>query len=86
MASYRELDAVGRNRARFVSMAKQCLALPVNEWERDFLESLIRGSAMMGPPQRLSLHQTEVLFEIRDHANVMPADCAAVRSRLARDA
>jgi hypothetical protein len=66
MASYRELDAVGRNRARFVSMAKQCLALPVNEWERDFLESLIRGNAMMGPPQRLSLCQTEVLFEIRD--------------------
>jgi hypothetical protein len=37
MASYREMDAVGRDRARFVSLAKQCLAFrDINEWERKF--------------------------------------------------
>jgi hypothetical protein len=67
MASYREMDAVGRDRARFVSMAKQCLALPVNEWEAKFLDGLIHGNAMMGaPPERLSVRQAETLFEIRD--------------------
>jgi hypothetical protein len=67
MPSYREMDAVGRARARFVSMAKQCVALPINEWEAKFLDGLIRGNAMMGaPPQRLSVRQMEVLFEIRD--------------------
>jgi hypothetical protein len=47
-----EMDAVGR-RARFVSMAKQCLAFPdINEWERKFLDSLIRGNEMMGGGDR----------------------------------
>jgi hypothetical protein len=67
MASYREMDAVGRDRSRFVAMAKQCLLLPVNEWERKFLDSLISGSETIGgPPERLSVRQMETLFEIRD--------------------
>jgi len=62
MASYREMDAVGRDPSRFVLMAKQCLLFPdPTEWERDFLESLIAR-----PPDRLSTRQAEVLFEIRD--------------------
>ena len=37
MASYLEVDAVGRDRARFVSLGKQCLAFPdINEWELYF--------------------------------------------------
>jgi hypothetical protein len=47
MASYREMDAVGRDRPRFVLKAKQCLLLPVNDWERNFLNSLIHGNDMM---------------------------------------
>ena len=68
MASYREMDAVGRDRARFVSLAKHCLAFPdINEWERKFLDSLIRGNEMMGgPPEHLSLRQAERLLSIRD--------------------
>ena len=68
MASYREMDAVGRDRARFVSLAKHCLAFPdINEWERKFLDSLIRGNEMMvGPPEQLSLRQAERLLSIRD--------------------
>jgi hypothetical protein len=68
MASYREMDAVGRDRARFVRMAKQCLAFPdIIEWERKFLNSLIRGNEMMGgPPEQLSLRQAETLLSIRD--------------------
>ena len=67
MASYSEMDAVGRDRARFVTMAKQCLAFPdINEWERKFLDSLIRGNEMMGaPPEQLSLRQAETLLSIR---------------------
>src|SRR3954454_18961291 len=61
MASYREMDAVGRDRGRFVLMAKQCLLLPLNHWERKFCESLIAE-----PPGRLSTRQAETLFEIRD--------------------
>lgn len=62
MASYREMDAVGRDRGRFTLMAKQCLLFPeLTEWERDFLESLVAR-----PPERLSTRQAEVLFEIRD--------------------
>ena len=68
MASYLEMDAVGRDRARFVSLAKQCLAFPdINEWERKFLDSLIRGNEMMGgSPEQLSLRQAETLLSIRD--------------------
>ena len=68
MASYREMDAVGRDRARFVSLAKHCLAFPdINEWERKFLDSLIRGNEIMvGPPEQLSLRQAERLLSIRD--------------------
>jgi hypothetical protein len=63
MASYREMDAVGRDPARFVLMAKQCLPFSdLTDWERDFLESLIAR-----PPERLSTRQAEVLFEIRDN-------------------
>jgi hypothetical protein len=62
MASYREMDAVGRDAARFVLMAKQCLLFPdLTDWERDFLESLAAR-----PPEHLSTRQAEVLFEIRD--------------------
>jgi hypothetical protein len=62
LASYREMDAVGRDRGRFTLMAKQCLLFPdLTEWERDFLESLVAQ-----PPERLSTRQAEVLFEIRD--------------------
>ena len=55
-------------RARFVTMAKQCLAFPdINEWESKFLDSLIRGNEMMGgPPEQLSLRQAERLLSIRD--------------------
>ena len=62
------MDAVGRDRARFVRMAKQCLAFPdIIEWERKFLNSLIRGNEMMGgPPEQLSLRQAETLLSIRD--------------------
>ena len=68
MASYLEMDAVGRDRARFVSLAKQCLAFrDINEWERKFLDGLIRGNEMMGgPPEQLSLRQAERLLSIRD--------------------
>ena len=54
-------------RARFVTMAKQCLAFPdINEWERKFLDSLIRGNEMMGgPPEQLSLRQAERLLDPR---------------------
>jgi hypothetical protein len=62
MASYREMDAVGRDPGRFTLLAKQCLLFPdLTEWERDFLESLVAR-----PPERLSTRQAEVLFEIRD--------------------
>ena len=61
MASYREMDAVSRDRGRFVLMAKQCLLLPLNHWERKFCESLVAE-----PPERLSIRQAETLFEIRD--------------------
>jgi len=55
------MDAVGRNRSRFVLMAKQCLLLPVNEWERKVLDGLIHGNDTMGgPPRRLSTRQVEV--------------------------
>jgi hypothetical protein len=63
MASYREMDAVGRDRARFVLLAKQCLLFPdLTDWERDFLESLVAR-----PPDRLSTRQAEVLLEIRNN-------------------
>ena len=64
MASYREMDAVGRDRARFLSLAKQCLAFrDINEWERKFLDGLIRGNEMMGgPPEQLSLRQADRLL------------------------
>src|SRR3984893_16682816 len=62
MASYRAMDAVGRDPGRFALMAKQCLLFPdLSEFERDFLESLVAR-----PPERLSTRQAEVLFEIRD--------------------
>lgn len=63
MASYREMDAVGRDAGRFVLVAKQCLLFTdLTDWERDFLESLVAR-----PPERLSTRQAEVLFEIRDN-------------------
>jgi len=61
MASYREMDAVGRDPSRFVLMAKQCLPFPLSPWERNFCERLIAN-----PPDRLSSRQAESLFEIRD--------------------
>jgi hypothetical protein len=61
MASYREMDAVGRDPGRFVMLAKQCLLLPLNPWEQKFCDSLIAE-----PPERLSTRQAETLFEIRD--------------------
>jgi hypothetical protein len=67
MASYREMDAVGRDRGRFVLMAKQCLLLPLNPWERKFCESLIAEA-----PARLSTRQAETLFEIRDEYELHP--------------
>jgi hypothetical protein len=62
----REMDAVGRDRSRFVLMAQQLLLLPVNEWERKFLNRLIHGDEEGPPPQRLSKRMAETLFEIRD--------------------
>ena len=61
MASYREMDAVGRDPGRFVLMAKQCLRFTLTPWERNFCESLISD-----PPERLSTRQAESLFVIRD--------------------
>jgi len=62
LASYREMDAVGRDPSRFVLMARQCLVFPdLTDWERDFLESLVAR-----PPDQLSTRQAEVLFEVRD--------------------
>ena len=67
MASYREMHKVGQDRARFVLMAQQLLLLPVNEWQRNFLNSLIYGNDLMiKPPKTLSTRQAESLFEIRD--------------------
>jgi hypothetical protein len=68
MASYREMDAVGRDRARFVLMARQCLLLSgLDDKERQFLKDLISGNEMMGgKPDRLSTRQAEWLFEIRE--------------------
>jgi hypothetical protein len=61
MASYREMDAIGRDRSRFVLMAKQCLRFNLTPSQRKFCESLIAE-----PPERLSTRQAEFLFEIRD--------------------
>lgn len=67
MASFREMEAIRRDRARFVPIAKHCLHFPVNEWEEHFLNSLIDGSDEMGgQPLQLSIRQVEVLFDIRD--------------------
>ena len=61
------MHAVAHDRTRFVTMAKRCLLLPVNEWERNFLNRLISGSEMVpAPPKELSTRQAETLFEIRD--------------------
>jgi hypothetical protein len=61
MATYREMDAVGRDPSRFVLMAKQCFLFPLTPWEKKFCESLIAE-----PPARLSTRQAETMFEIRD--------------------
>ena len=61
MASYREMDAVGRDPARFILLAKQCLVFRLKPGQRKFCESLIAE-----PPERLSTRQAEWLFEIRD--------------------
>jgi len=67
MASYPEMLAVGKDRSRFVLMAKQCLLLPINEWELKFLNRLISGDETdPAPPQKLSTRMAETLFEIRD--------------------
>jgi hypothetical protein len=61
MASYREMDAVGRDPARFILLAKQCLVFGLAPWQRNFCNSLIAE-----PPERLSTRQAESLFGIRD--------------------
>jgi hypothetical protein len=61
MASYREMDAVGRDPARFILLAKQCLVFRLEPGQRKFCKSLIAE-----PPERLSTRQAEWLFEIRD--------------------
>jgi hypothetical protein len=61
MASYREMDAVGRDQARFVLMAKQCLLFDLKPGQRKFCEILIAE-----PPEQPSTRQAEWLFEIRD--------------------
>jgi hypothetical protein len=68
MSSYREMDAIGRDRPKFVLMAKQCLLFPdLAEREKRFLQDLISGNEMMGgAPVQLSTRQAEWLFGIRD--------------------
>jgi hypothetical protein len=77
LASYREMDAVGRDPSRFVLMAKQCLLFSdLTDWERDFLESLVAR-----PPERLSTRQAEVLFEIRDDNELISDPVDVIRRR-----
>jgi hypothetical protein len=68
MASYREMDAVGRDPSRVRVMAKTLLLLPSyqwTEWELEFLQRMANET-----PDRLSTRQAEVLFELRDAAEL----------------
>jgi hypothetical protein len=92
MASYREMDAVGRDRARFVLMCKRCLLFPdLDDRERQFLTDLIYGNEMMGgKPDCLSTRQAEWLFEIRDkyelHSTLHDGFSVAILIRLCYEA
>jgi hypothetical protein len=68
MASYREMDAVGRDPSRVRVIAKGLLLIPNyqwTEWELEFLERMATQT-----PERLSTRQAEVLFELRDNAEL----------------
>jgi len=68
MASYREMDAVGRDPSRVRLIAKGLLLIPNyqwTDWELDFLQSMSTE-----PPERLSTRQAEVLFELKEGAEM----------------
>jgi hypothetical protein len=68
MASYREMDAVGRDPSRVRVIAKSLLLVPKyqwTEWELEFLQRMATET-----PERLSTRQAEVLFELRDAAEL----------------
>jgi hypothetical protein len=70
MASYKEMDAAGRNPALVKLIAKKLLLIadyPWTDWELDFLERMATT-----PPDRLTTRQAEVLFELRDQAETFP--------------
>ncbi len=66
MASWREINEIGRDPARVHRLAEQLLAAHRNdltEWELDFLESISqRGSSDL----ELTTRQAEKLVELRD--------------------
>jgi hypothetical protein len=83
MASYREMDAVGRDPSRVRVIAKGLLLIPHyqwTDWELDFLQRMAAE-----PPDRLSTRQAEVLFELREVAEVhSDVGGISVRSLLGR--
>lgn len=68
MVSYREMDAVGRDPSRVRVIAKVLLLLPNHQWtdwELDFLQRMATET-----PERLSTRQAEVLFELKEGAEM----------------
>lgn len=68
MASYREMDAVGRDPSRVRVIAKGLFLIPNyqwTDWELDFLQRMSTE-----PPERLSTRQSEVLFELKEAAEM----------------
>lgn len=68
MASYREMDAVGRDPSRVRVIAKTLLQTPDHQWsdwEIDFLERMAAAT-----PNRLSTRQAEVLFELKEEVDL----------------
>jgi hypothetical protein len=83
MASYREMDAVGRDPSRVSVIAKGLLLVPNyqwTDWELDFLQRMATE-----PPQRLSTRQAEVLFELKDAAEMFSdIDGISVRNLISK--
>jgi hypothetical protein len=68
MASYRVMDAVGRDPSRVRVIAKGLLLIANyqwTDWELDFLQRMATA-----PPERLSTRQAEVLFELKEGAEM----------------
>lgn len=66
MASWREINEVGKDPARVRRLAEQLLLIhrdELTEWERDFLDNVMGRGA---EDEDLSTRQAEKLLEIRD--------------------